>query len=106
LWEPSGGDQLEIEGLAFDVIYTPGHTDDSYCFLCSDRVFTGARLQRRYCHHDCRGASLQSASARKVTAGIVDLMSSLHLTNPKMMDVALPANTHQGLSREVIARRG
>jgi sulfur dioxygenase len=35
------GDQLEIEGLAFDVIYTPGHTDDSYCFLCSDRVFTG-----------------------------------------------------------------
>ena len=35
------GDQLEIDGLAFDVIYTPGHTDDSYCFLCSDRVFTG-----------------------------------------------------------------
>ena len=35
------GDQLEIEGLALDVIYTPGHTDDSYCFLCSDRVFTG-----------------------------------------------------------------
>ena len=35
------GDQLEIEGLAFDVSYTPGHTDDSYCFLCSDRVFTG-----------------------------------------------------------------
>jgi glyoxylase-like metal-dependent hydrolase (beta-lactamase superfamily II) len=35
------GDQLESEGLAFDVIYTPVHTDDSYCFLCSDRVFTG-----------------------------------------------------------------
>jgi glyoxylase-like metal-dependent hydrolase (beta-lactamase superfamily II) len=38
------GDQLEIEGLALDVIYTPGHTDDSYCFLCSDRVFTGDTL--------------------------------------------------------------
>lgn len=35
------GDQLEIEGLAFDVIHTPGHTDDSYCFLYSGRVFTG-----------------------------------------------------------------
>jgi sulfur dioxygenase len=27
-----------------DVIYTPGHTDDSYCFLCSDRVFRGDTL--------------------------------------------------------------
>ena len=27
----------------------------------------------------------------------VDLISSLHLTNPKMMNVALPANMHQGL---------
>ena len=33
-------------------------------------------------------------------------MSSLNLTNPKMMDVAVPANTHQGLSQEQIARRG
>src|SRR5579862_8232870 len=33
------GDRLEIEGLALDVIYTPGHTDDSYSFLCGDRVF-------------------------------------------------------------------
>jgi sulfur dioxygenase len=38
------GDQLEIEGLALDVIYTPGHTDDSYSFLCGDRVFTGDTL--------------------------------------------------------------
>ena len=37
------GDQLEIEGLALDVIYTLGHTDGSYCFLCSDRV-----VHRRY----------------------------------------------------------
>ena len=27
------GDKLTIEGLALDVIYTPGHTDDSYSFL-------------------------------------------------------------------------
>src|ERR1019366_9562682 len=25
-----GGDKLTIEGLALDVTYTPGHTDDSY----------------------------------------------------------------------------
>jgi glyoxylase-like metal-dependent hydrolase (beta-lactamase superfamily II) len=38
------GDQLEIEGLALDVIYTPGHTDDSYSFLFDDRLFTGDTL--------------------------------------------------------------
>ena len=38
------GDQLEVDGLALDVIYTPGHTDDSYSFLCGDRVFTGDTL--------------------------------------------------------------
>src|SRR6202043_1927372 len=35
------GDKLAIEGLALDVLYTPGHTDDSYCFTMADRVFTG-----------------------------------------------------------------
>ncbi len=38
------GDLLEIQGLALDVIYTPGHTDDSYSFLFGDRVFTGDTL--------------------------------------------------------------
>ena len=38
------GDKLTIEGLALDVIYTPGHTDDSYSFRMSDRVFTGDTL--------------------------------------------------------------
>ncbi|HTW69029.1 MAG TPA: MBL fold metallo-hydrolase, partial [Acetobacteraceae bacterium] len=34
------GDKLGIEGLALDVLYTPGHTDDSYSFVMADRVFT------------------------------------------------------------------
>ena len=38
------GDKLTIEGLALDVLYTPGHTDDSYSFLTRDRVFTGDTL--------------------------------------------------------------
>jgi sulfur dioxygenase len=38
------GDQLTIEGVSMDVLYTPGHTDDSYSFLMRDRVFTGDTL--------------------------------------------------------------
>ena len=30
--------------MRLDVIYTPGHTDDSYCFTMGDRVFTGDTL--------------------------------------------------------------
>src|SRR5213080_4117929 len=40
----SEGDRLTIEGLALDVLYTPGHTDDSYSFRTNDRVFTGDTL--------------------------------------------------------------
>src|SRR5262252_2131716 len=36
----------------------------------------------------------------------VELMNNLHLPNPKMMDVAVPANMKVGLSQEEIARRG
>ncbi|HJS88134.1 MAG TPA: MBL fold metallo-hydrolase [Acetobacteraceae bacterium] len=38
------GDRLRIEGICLDVIYTPGHTDDSYSFAMADRVFTGDTL--------------------------------------------------------------
>jgi glyoxylase-like metal-dependent hydrolase (beta-lactamase superfamily II) len=38
------GDRLAIEGIVLDVIYTPGHTDDSYSFTMADRVFTGDTL--------------------------------------------------------------
>lgn len=36
----------------------------------------------------------------------VALMNSLKLPNPKMMDVAVPANIHMGLHQDDIARRG
>src|SRR6476646_8143929 len=38
------GDQVDIEGLSLDVLYTPGHTDDSYSYLMGDRGFTGDTL--------------------------------------------------------------
>ena len=40
----SEGDKLTVEGLSLDVLYTPGHTDDSYSFVMHDRVFTGDTL--------------------------------------------------------------
>ena len=36
----------------------------------------------------------------------VDLMNNLKLANPKMMDVAVPANMHIGLAQDEVARRG
>jgi len=38
------GDKVTIEGLCLEVMYTPGHTDDSYSYLMGDRVFTGDTL--------------------------------------------------------------
>src|ERR1700759_1380860 len=38
------GDALHIEGIQLESIYTPGHTDDSYCFRMEDRIFTGDTL--------------------------------------------------------------
>jgi rhodanese-related sulfurtransferase len=36
----------------------------------------------------------------------VDLMNNLHLPDPKMMDVAVPANMRVGLAQDEIAQRG
>ena len=38
------GDKIDIEGISLDVIYTPGHTNDSYSFLWGDKLFTGDTL--------------------------------------------------------------
>lgn len=38
------GERLAVDNLRLDVLYTPGHTDDSYSFLMHDRVFTGDTL--------------------------------------------------------------
>lgn len=38
------GDELVFDGFKIKALYTPGHTDDSYCFLMGDRVFTGDTL--------------------------------------------------------------
>ena len=141
------GDKLTIEGLALDVIYTPGHTDDSYSFILPDRVFTGDTLLIRgtgrtdfqngdarqqyasifdrllklpdttlvYPAHDYKGDTVSTIGEEKAfnprlqvksVDEYVALMNNLKLSNPKMMDVAVPANMKVGLHQEEIARRG
>ena len=141
------GDKVDIEGLSLDVLYTPGHTDDSYSFLLPDRVFTGDTLLIRgtgrtdfqngdpraqynslfgkllklpeetmvFPAHDYKGDTVSTIGEEKAfnprlqvksIDEYVDLMNSLNLPNPKMMDVAVPANMRIGLAQDEIARKG
>jgi glyoxylase-like metal-dependent hydrolase (beta-lactamase superfamily II) len=38
------GDVIDVDGLELRALHTPGHTDDSYSLVMSDRVFTGDTL--------------------------------------------------------------
>src|SRR5947207_2816118 len=140
-------DKLQIEGTRLDVLYTPGHTDDSYSFVMPDRVFTSDTLLIRgtgrtdfqngnprqqydsifnrllklpdttlvYPAHDYKGDTVSTIGEEraynprlqvKSVEQYVELMGNLKLANPKMMDVAVPANMKVGLAQEKIALRG
>ena len=141
------GDKLDIEGVSLDVIYTPGHTDDSYSFALEDRVFTGDTLLIRgtgrtdfqngdpraqydsifnrllklpddtlvYPAHDYKGDTVSTIGEErrcnprlqvKSVDEYVELMNNLKLPNPKMMDVAVPANMHIGFAQDAVAQKG
>ncbi len=132
------GEQLKIDGLALQVLYTPGHTDDSYSLLLPDRVFTGDKLLSRgtgrtdfqngdpaaqydslfgkllklpehtmvYPAHDYNGMTVSTIGEElrynprlqvSSKTEYVALMNSLVLNDPRMMDVAVPANRSCGL---------
>jgi|SRR5579875_771385 glyoxylase-like metal-dependent hydrolase (beta-lactamase superfamily II) len=38
------GDELQFGDIRLNVLYTPGHTPDSVCFLTNDCIFTGDTL--------------------------------------------------------------
>ena len=38
------GEVLELAGMRFTVLHTPGHTPGSVCFRCGDRLFAGDTL--------------------------------------------------------------
>ena len=141
------GDRVEIEGVRLDVLYTPGHTDDSYSFVLPDRVFTGDTLLIRgtgrtdfqngdpraqydsifnkllklpdamlvYPAHDYKGDTVSTIGEEKLfnprlrvksMDEYAELMNNLKLPNPKMMDVAVPANVRVGLHQDEVARKG
>ena len=132
------GEKLKVDNLHLDILYTPGHTDDSYSFVLADRVFTGDTLLIRgtgrtdfqngdpadqydslfhklltlpdqtlvYPAHDYHGMTVSTIREEKQhnprlqvpdKQAYVELMNSLQLDNPRMMDIAVPANRNCGL---------
>src|SRR6476661_1411218 len=68
-----------------------------------------------YPAHDYKGESVSTIGEEKnfnprlkvkSVDEYVDLMNNLKLPNPKMMDVAVPANVHVGLHQDEIRRKG
>lgn len=141
------GDWVDVDGLRLNAMYTPGHTDDSCCFLMDDRVFTGDTLliggtgrtdfQNGDAHaafdslfnkllklpdtilvypaHDYNGNSVSTIGHErkhnprlqvKSEAEYATLMAGLRLPNPKMMDVAVPANRSIGQTLENFLQPG
>ena len=132
------GDRLKVDNLQLDVLYTPGHTSDSYSFLLPDRVFTGDTLLIRgtgrtdfqngdpaaqydslfnkllklpeqtlvYPAHDYKGMTVSSIGEEKRhnprlqvadKQAYIEMMNGLKLDNPRLMDIAVPANRACGL---------
>jgi len=113
-------EKINIEDIELKAIYTPGHTDCSYSYLMNDRVFTGdtllingtgrtdfqngssfdaydslfnklLRLPEKtlvFPAHDYNGKKYSTIANEKYA----QIMSNLNLANPKMMDIAVPAN--------------
>jgi sulfur dioxygenase len=129
----SDGERIRIDGIELKALHTPGHTDDSYSFVMSDRVFTGDTLLIRgtgrtdfqngdpeaqydslfgkllqlpgdtlvYPAHDYKGWTVSTIAEElahnprlrvRSKEEYVAQMRALRLPNPKLMDVAVPAN--------------
>ncbi|WP_163832634.1 MBL fold metallo-hydrolase [Spartinivicinus ruber] len=136
------GEIIALGHLQLKAIYTPGHTDDSYCFLLTSEkpqmLFTGDTLLIRgtgrtdfqqgdarqqydslfnkllklpadtlvYPGHDYKGMTVSTIGEEKrfnprlqvnSAEEYCRIMDNLNLPNPKLMDVAVPANLGCGL---------
>lgn len=132
------GEKLSVDNLQLDVLYTPGHTDDSYSFVLPDRVFTGDTLLIRgtgrtdfqngdpgaqydslfgkllrlpqdtlvYPAHDYNGMTVSTIGEELLhnprlqvdsRQAYIDQMNALDLDDPRLMDIAVPANRSCGM---------
>ena len=140
--EVNDNEKFKIGDLELRALFTPGHTDDSYCFLLNDKIFTGdtlliggtgrtdfqngnakdqynslfnvvLKLDDRilvYPAHDYNGETVSTINFErknnprlqvKSEQEYVDLMNSLNLPDPKLMDIAVPKNKKHGVSVEI-----
>jgi len=132
------GEKLDVDNMHLDILYTPGHTDDSYSLLLPDRVFTGDTLLIRgtgrtdfqngdpaaqydslfdklltlpedtfvYPAHDYNGMTVSTIGEEKRhnprlqvsgKQAYIDQMNALELDDPRVMDIAVPANRACGV---------
>ena len=74
----AGGETLELSGLSFRVLHTPGHTPGSVCLICQNAIFSGDTLFAGSCGRtDLPGGnwsqirqSLETLSALKGDFGV------------------------------------
>ena len=140
--EVSDNEKFKVGDLELRALFTPGHTDDSYCFLLNDKIFTGDTLLIGgtgrtdfqngnaedqynslfnvvlklddsvlvYPAHDYKGETVSTIGFERKTnprlqvkskQEYVDLMSSLNLPNPKLMDIVVPKNRKHGVPLEI-----
>ncbi len=107
-------DKIKIDNIELKVIYTPGHTDCSYSYLMNDRVFTGDTLlingtgrtdfqngSAKDQYDSPIGSELKNNPRLQVDSvdQYIEIMNNLNLANPKMMDIAVPANV-KGLTSD------
>lgn len=138
------GQVIDVDGIKLEVLYTPGHTDESFSFVLRPdapyAVFTGDVLLIRgtgrtdfqngdpekswdsivnklfrlpdetlvYPAHDYKGWTVSTIGeekrfnpriAGKTREQYVEIMRNLHLPDPRLMDVAIPANLACGKVR-------
>jgi glyoxylase-like metal-dependent hydrolase (beta-lactamase superfamily II) len=138
------GQTVSVGDLRINVMFTPGHTNDSFSFLVEDGgqryLFSGDTLlirgtgrtdfqngdagqlydslhkkiltlqddTRVYPAHDYKGWTMSTVGEERrhnprlepaTREAFIELMDKLDLPNPKLMDVAVPANRTCGLSK-------
>jgi len=112
------GDVIQVGSLSIRAMHTPGHTDfqngDARAEYRSifDKLLTLPDATRVYPGHDYKGWTESTVAEERAhnprlqvkdEAEFVALMNGLNLPNPKLMDIAVPANLRCGRTTSINA---